>query len=226
MITIFSVCHDTSRDRGGIELHASDLGYYWIDGCGLPGRERAPYTVCRVPDTVYDRIYVGRDAPDGRTHMLEPINGRKHAEAIAAPYAHWGVAVAAGDEPTPEELEAAKSQYHAYLLQMLQEGNKLWYDTRNAASIPYFSKVAAQVFGSKVEWLVEVGSGARKRCPNCDAAAPQTAAWCACGYIYDMAQAVAGGFLPAIQAQAAVIAAAAAAEAEEPVAAAGGRRKG
>lgn len=221
MITIFSVCHDTASAEGGVQLHASDLGYYYINGRGVPGREHAEFTTCPVPDTVYDQIYMGADAPDGQTFKREPVSGRKHAEAIVASFRNWGIGVAEGEVPSPAELAAAREIYHAFLGQQLQLGQQLWAEDRNPSRIPHWAKVAAQVFGSKVEWMVESSPDSRKRCPNCDSAVPSRAAWCReCHFIFDMGAAIEGGFLPAIQANAAVIAAAASAE-EAPAAAAG-----
>lgn len=216
MITIFSVCHNTQKAGGGVQLHASDLGFYEIGGIGEPGREHSEFTTCSVPDTVYDIVYMGADAPDGRQFQPVPIDGRKHANAIIESFRRWGIAVAEGEVPRPDEIAAAKAVYHAFLDEQLQIGQSVWSETRNPGRIPHFAKVAAQVFGVSVEWMTPISGAARKRCPNCDTAAPEKAAWCVtCHFVFDMEKAVAGGFLPAIQANAAVIAAAAAAETAE-----------
>lgn len=218
MICIFSVVHDSQAAGGKIQLHASALGTYEIDGVGEPGREKRPYAVCPVDDVVIDKIYIGQDAPDGKFYRHDQIPGREFAEAIvaASQLGGGGIAVAAGERPTPDEVAAAQERYMVWLEKMLRLGQEEWSQSRNPGRIPYFSRVAAQVLGVSVEWMTPITGTARKRCENCDALVSVKVAWCKeCGFIFDMERAVAGGHLPAIQAQKELLAAAALMEQRE-----------
>ena len=210
MICIFSVVHDSQRTDGKLQLHMSALGTYEIDGIGEPGREKRDYSVCLVEDTVIDKVYIGRDAPDGQFYRYDQLDGRSFAEAIVAALqlGGGGVAVAAGPEPTPNEVAVARERYLIWLESLLRLGQEEWAQSRNPGRIPYFSRVAAQVLGVTVEWMTSVTGTARRRCDNCDALVSVKAAWCSgCGFIFDMERAVAGGHLPAIHAQKELLAA-------------------
>ena len=218
MICIFSVVHDTAGAGGKIQLHASALGTYEIDGVGEPGREKRDYSVCMIPDVITDKIYIGQDAPDGQFYRFDQLPGREFAEAIVASVqlGGGGIAVAAGPEPTPEEVASARERYLVWLDTLLRIGQEEWAQSRNPGRIPYFSRVAAQVLGVTAEWATAITGTARKRCDNCDTLVSVKAAWCpTCEFIFDMERAVAGGHLPAIQAQKELLAAAALLEERE-----------
>lgn len=233
MICIFSVVHNTQRQGGGIELHKSELGFYDIAGVGDPGSEARPYAVCLIPEVLHDKIYVGQDAPDGKYYRFEPVAGREFAQAIvdACQLGGGGIAVAAGELPTPEEVDAAQERYARWLGAKLDEGHKIWAETRNPARIEHFSRVGAEVLGITAEWMPPTKGGMKKRCENCEGMVPVKAAWCpTCNFVFDRDRARTGGHLQTLQADAAMVTAASALDARqegsEASAAAGGRGRG
>lgn len=203
MICIFSVCHDTQREGGGVELHKSQLGAYEVGGIGAPGEEERDYAVCPVPDVLYDKVYIGQDAPDGQFYRMDPIPGRTFAEAIvnACQIGGGGIAIAAGEIPQAGEVAAARTRYLAWLDLKLRSGQARWLETRSPTQIEHFARVAALALGATVEWVSPSVSSFRKRCENCDDLVPARAVYCPkCDFPFDLERAAAAGNAQAVRA--------------------------
>lgn len=131
---------------------------------------------------VADRIDVV-DMGDNRRLEL-PIPARKIAEDLAADLADFGVFVAAGEQPTPEEIEAARSRLTEVAKKLVVEADQEWARSHNYRLISDLHRRAVRHLGLEREWAYEPAQ--LQDCPVCGERVRPGVAMCrSCGAIFD-----------------------------------------
>lgn len=193
MPNIISVCHTP------IELFNGPMGLFRLEGLGEVGAEEGRYCVCPVPDVLIEPEDMG-----GKRIFRHQRDGREKALAFAEPFKDRGVFVAAGPDPTEEELEAAEKVYHAFLAKRYSEGLSQWDKAHRPEEVDHHAKIAAVVFRKDAPWGVPARAQATSPCPGCgERISPVLAFHQACGAIFDEERAIALGHIPAMEARAA-----------------------
>lgn len=114
-------------------------------------------------------------------------DGKLVAEDLVRGWKGHGVFVAAGDEPTKQELDAAKNEQRDFWLALIEEADKDWSRFRDHRKILSTAKVAARELGVKREWALDASE--MKACPACKLNIPVDAIKCSnasCGAILDI----------------------------------------
>jgi ribosomal protein L32 len=154
------------------------------------------YGVYRIPPAqsgakvatveVGDRIDV-IDMGDNRRLEL-PIHARKIAEDLTADLGDFGVFVAAGREPTREEIDAAEARLSEVAKRLVFEGDQEWARSHNYRLISDLHRRAVKQLGLEREWAYEPAP--MIECPVCgERVRPHVAICKSCGAILDRAKA-------------------------------------
>lgn len=191
MPTIISVAHQP------INLFNGTLGKYDLPGRGPVGAETGRYVSLKVEDVIREPEDIG----SGR-RVIHERKGIDIAKALAAPFESRGIFVAAGDEPTEAELDAAEAKYHEFLRHAIEEGMKAWEKRHLPQDVDEHAKIAAHIFRITVPWGVPARSSVTIECDGCGEQISPKLAWhAACGAVFDEERAIALGYVPAIQAK-------------------------
>ena len=76
-----------------------------------------------------------------------------------------GVFIAAGDEPTEAELNAAKKKMEAFYREAISKADSQWARKRDRREIPGHAFHAAEYFHLRKEWAIDMSE--MKPCPSC-----------------------------------------------------------
>jgi len=139
------------------------------------------------------------DLGDKRTHPIS-ITAREIAEDIARELnsdsgegSFHGVFVAAGDAPTPAELEDARERLEAFHRRLVDAADLEWARTKNPMFITDLERRAARLLGMEKPWLYNAKP--LDDCPVCaEKIKPGVAVCKSCGAILDPAKASQYGF--------------------------------
>lgn len=187
-------------------IYTGVLGTWIVPGRGEPHKEVREYGVFEVPEKLVESRDLGwgdpgPNVPEGR--VLVPVDSVALAKEVLQNFHRsfgdsplrrttFGTFIAAGDEPTPEELAAARSQYETELNRLVNEGNSAYARTRNVRSVDDKAKLAANVLGIKTDWSSNNQLRTKVPCPNCGDVIPATLAvhrrsedGNECGYVLD-----------------------------------------
>jgi ribosomal protein L32 len=131
---------------------------------------------------VADRIDV-IDMGDNR-RLEVPIHARKIAEDLAADLGDYGVFVAAGEEPTAEEIANAQEHLVEVAKKLVFEGDQEWARSHNYRLLSDLHRRAVKRLGLEREWAYE--PVAMSECPVCgERIKPGVAVCRSCGAILD-----------------------------------------
>ena len=131
---------------------------------------------------VTDRIDV-IDMGDNR-RLEVPIHARKIAEDLAADLGDYGVFVAAGEEPTGEEIARAREHLVEVAKKLVFEGDQEWARSHNYRLLSDLHRRAVKHLGLEREWAYE--PAAMSECPACgERIKPGVAVCRSCGAILD-----------------------------------------
>jgi hypothetical protein len=130
------------------------------------------------------------DLGDKRTHDF-PITAREIAEDIARELnsdsgegSFHGVFVAAGDAPTPEELDDARQRLESFHRRLVDAADLEWERTKNPMFITDLERRAARLLGLEKPWLYNAKP--LDDCPVCaEKIKPGVAVCKSCGAILD-----------------------------------------
>jgi len=171
-------------------LHRS-YGTFTVRGC----QTGEPYTLTRVA---------------GRTAMMDlgdkrnievPITAVEVAQDLcheinsdAGEDSYFGVFVAAGDEPSGEELAAARARLVTFYRRLILAADREWERSHSYLFINDVERRAAQYLGLEKDWFYQVRETAE--CPGCgEKIRPSVAVCKTCGAILDRAKAAALGLV-------------------------------
>jgi len=140
------------------------------------------------------------DLGDRRTHPVS-ITAREIAEDIARELnsdsgegSFHGVFVAAGDAPTPAELEDARQRLEAFHRRLVDAADLEWARTKNPMFITDLERRAARLLGLEKPWLYNAKP--LDDCPVCaEKIKPGVAVCKSCGAILDHEKAAQYGFV-------------------------------
>jgi ribosomal protein L32 len=131
---------------------------------------------------VTDRIDV-IDMGDNR-RLEVPIHAQKIAEDLVADLGDYGVFVAAGKEPTAEEIAGAKEHLVEVAKKLVFEGDQEWARSHNYRLLSDLHRRAVKRLGLEREWAYE--PAAMSECPACGERIKPGVALCkSCGAILD-----------------------------------------
>jgi ribosomal protein L32 len=141
---------------------------------------------------VSDRIDV-IDMGDNR-RLEVPIHARKIAEDLTADLGDYGVFVAAGDEPTMDEIAKARDHLVEVAKRLVFEGDQEWARSHNYRLLSDLHRRAVKRLGLEREWAYE--PAAMSECPVCGERIKPGVALCkSCGAILDREKARAFGIV-------------------------------
>ena len=127
------------------------------------------------------------DMGDGR-RIEVPIHARKIAEDLASDLGDYGVFLAADDEPTEEEIAAARERSIEVAKRLVFEGDQEWARSHNYRLLSDLHRRAVKRLGLEREWAYE--PAAMGECPVCgEKVKPGVAVCRSCGAILDRAKA-------------------------------------
>jgi len=164
--TIVNVGHRT------VELFNGFEGRFFVPGRGEPHKEERPYGQLVFEEEERERsqdVGWGDRFPRPwkvRDFVTRLVNTRDVQGAFGSLFDH-GLFVAAGPEPTPEELAAANERYNAWLRFSLDEGKAEYQQSGQLRFVNGTAKLAATVLGEKVPWAETQEETQRIPCPNC-----------------------------------------------------------
>jgi hypothetical protein len=142
---------------------------------------------------VTDRIDV-IDMGDNR-RLEVPIHARKIAEDLVADLGDYGVFVAAGEEPTAEEIANAKEHLIEVAKKLVFEGDQEWARSHNYRLLSDLHRRAVKRLGLEREWAYE--PAAMGECPVCgERIKPGVAVCRSCGAVLDREKARQFGIVP------------------------------
>lgn len=136
---------------------AGVFGTYAIPGRKPKDRFRRMY----ISDRVY-KVDRGNDVFDTKVE-----SGLDIAKDLTKRNPGLGLFVAAGPEPTEEEIQAAEAEMKAEDVLRVRKGDRIWETKRDRAQINEESRNAAKRLGLLREWLDAVGQETLKECQFC-----------------------------------------------------------
>jgi hypothetical protein len=168
-------------DRGGVTVYE------------IEAAPRGEHRLLRVTDAfqreyVGNRVYVGipvhADGPSGiAADIVREFSGGVMLSAYGGP----GVFVCAGDEPTADELERARTKQSRWCQALINEAQSFWIqgkrDRLHEGSIYH---KAAEWMGQVYEWMKPPEQTSTQSCPFCGTSIPFGVPVCAtCGRTID-----------------------------------------
>lgn len=193
-------------------IYEGPMGRYVVDGRGQPGAETGRFSVFVVPEKLQyaeDRGW-GEPGPENpRGRRIVPVDGCALAKEIVDAYVmnlgklpddktriRLGLFLAAGDQPTEEELTKAETSYLAELQFYVDQGNGAWDRGHNVRTVDGKAKLAARVLGIETPWAASAFRLRQVECPGCGqmvspklAVHRRTSEGEECGYVFDMEKA-------------------------------------
>jgi hypothetical protein len=162
-----------------------DPGLPWIV---IPACEAGePYARYDLTDRV---MAMEKQDVDG-TYLGVIHPARQIAESVIRDCHPYGIFVAKGDDPTEEELAAARATMTVYARRSLNQGHAMFQQYRHTRFISRHSIWAAEYLHEKPEWAYE-NADAKLSCPSCKSPMPASAAKCgSCQAVVDWNRAAA-----------------------------------
>src|SRR6266404_4943656 len=162
-----------------------DPGLPWITIPACEGDE--PYARYDLTDRVM--AMEKQDLEGTYLGVIHPA--RQIAESVIRDCKAFGIFVANGDDPTPEELAVARATMAVYARRALNQGHAVFQQYRHTRFISRHSIWAADFLHEKPEWPYE-NADAKVTCPSCKTAMPKDAAKCgSCQAVVDWNRAAA-----------------------------------
>lgn len=180
-VTIVSVwpltAFNTQRAHGTFEMEGCPI-------CKTPDgvtpkhlTESGHYSTLRVTDRKESRD-IGNDE-----HVDVIVNRYDLANDLVSLAPHLGVFAIEGDEPTEEELEAARTKLRAWAGGPVEEADRIWQVKRDPARISATAHVCAKMLGQRREWMTDTAP--KRVCAGCGEFISPDAARCRCGAVID-----------------------------------------
>lgn len=164
-------------------------GMYLVPAC-LPGARCATLKI----EGRVDRADIG----DKRFSEFY-FSARDIAADLVSDLLDHGVFVAAGDEPTDAEIEAAGERLSEFYRRQVSDADQDWSRTHNWSLLSDVQRRAARWLGVSREWLFQTGDK-RADCPACGEKIKPNVAVCPhCTSILDREKAASFGLLPAVE---------------------------
>lgn len=133
-----------------------------------PGNERKDYGNGQI--LVLESISARDNALDAIGLTRERVNSRGE-KIVARTTSDWwesGYFVPAGDEPTDEEIAAAKSRLAEWARKWVLKGDEIFGTTQKANQVDFRAKLAARILRVRRPWAEGISEVQQKTlCPSC-----------------------------------------------------------
>lgn len=166
-----------------------EFGFYEIEGCPkCDTHQVAPCRTCRT----YAMLEVSArrspiddpNVPDGSGRRFEIVAASQVADSLVVEGClDRGVFIAAGSDPTEDEITAAIEQYTAWSQRRLAEADASWGQHRKASELDPHAHDAARFLGVTREWMSDTRP--KSDCVGCGEAVRPGSIKCKCGFPVD-----------------------------------------